>query len=735
MGSPFPPSPPPMLFGPTGNPLSGGPGGMGMTGMGGPPLLPPMGGGLAGLPGMPGMPPDPGDLKVGPVYPARLLDENGNPRKPRKPTATACQAKATHDERKHGRLVARFLKDLRRYRQKHQGVFEDFDPTIDQEFTSTEASTQVNKVANMGAGLPWRYEVPYRTAAEKKASQRVEAWAAHWVDTWTRMHAARWGTDLRYEMFWYALVLGHLVGRCFCDLDDAGYPWTPELLNPAQTFPTFGGPKDGLTVVTEVYRTTYGDVLETYAAKYAGLERKLLGKQQGDDQTWSHAELDRDRCGKMVTYCDAWWHGAWFDGVEVVPVTAHEYLEVPYVYCRAPGEPGGFASPDRTDVTMREALYGYKPGQDLAGWDTVEQGPSFFHYVENALLQQEAYYGILVTQTKQATNPATVLESDYEEPPEPFDFGPGGNNTLRPGEKLQNIPTSPRPSDVGPLLEKVGAEVAKAMLPDPMFGVASGSQVSGYAEDALRGATRDRTGVYFAMVQRFVGGMLGLAAREFRSFGHLATTDGTYAVPSPRKSAGSAAVGVGEMADLPPEVLLAMAQLGIGPPKDEPEVAVSLEDFDLVGSDVRVKIKQISMQNLTQMMNVVQMALNAPMPVWSWEYGAEQLDVDDPDLMWQQILTNKAMMDPLILKTVLYPKALYKSGNMEAYRAYMDELRMAQQPPQPMGGGQQPPQALPQGVRGPQTAQGDSQPAVDQGPGVGGRPSGPTGGRTDFNPS
>jgi len=692
--------------------------------------------------GPPPPPPSPEELVMGmvddlmPIYPKWIkFGANGTPTNIRKPSVAQCQSAITSDEMKFQRLVQRFLDDLRFYRKENSTIFDSLDPTDIELFTSTEASIQVDKVANMIHAIETQVQWAWSTEEEEEYAQIMEDWAKFFEETINQYHRFGGNADLKWDMAFSRLVYGRIVSRVLPDTADPDFPWDYRLYDPATVFPTFGT-KRGLVRVSCVYEETLDRVLQTFDTDDRNLDaafRKHYAKREID--------ADLNHIGTLKEYWDPWYRYVEFDGVTVLPVTAHELGYVPFIYTVGTGELGNAGTPDRKkEYTAREILAGHTGFGEQA--DMVHKGLSFFHHMKPVIRQEESVMSLSMTSLKQSLEPPVWIESAYEGPAQEIDFRSGASNKGRPGERVTPLLANTKSTDMGPVLTNLREQRVKGMLPDQVFGASEGSNVSGFAVESLIAAAKDRIQPVITDIELHLAEIIDMAARQYRDVGHLIVDDigGAYPIPVQRRhyeasaatNPGVQSPPLGQLAqmmgvsfpgsEIPAAFDIGMRDVNI-PAEQEKAPSLTRDIILAIGSRPKVRLHSIALQNMTAMVNVASMAVREK--IWSRSHAMEEMNVPNPQLMWKQILSEDAQTNPKMLELVLFPQALLQSGNIDAYMAYIATViipQMMQAQMAMMGGPGGGMGAPGEGGGGPETFQGASQPMVDQGPGS---PSGP----------
>lgn len=634
------------------------------------------------------------DESLGPIYPAWMRKPDGGVRIPPRPSADFCETVVNQSWSDFQNMRIRFQRDVDLVRQTIGGTFPGFNPNIDKQMFSAELANQITAIAAMIAAIEPVAIVPYRSVDEQAASQSIENFALWFIRQLQRYHRLGGNSDFLWEATWYGLVYGRVAVRIMLDPSDTGFPWDVSLLDPGTVMPYWGDGKRGLKYVARRYKDRIGSVLDAFDTD-GRIYDKFAAKADADRGD-PHRGLDLTNEVEVLEYCDRWWRWISVDGIEVLPVTEHEYGFVPYRVYLANGEPVGAVTPDRP-LTRDEVERGMG-GVSSKETNQIYKGTAFFEHARRAHEQLEGVMGILYRGLRKAVDPTIVTTTPYNTPPEQWSSAPGDENFARPGEQRAPAPTTPSPIDLQPLLAKLREDLVKAGLPDHLYGLNEDSNVSGFAVESLIAAAKHKIQPYIDLQETVLGDICSCALSLFQNWGYLAAPDGALTVPV-RGRAGAAASTT-----------------------NPPEQVITRDMIELVGTDVEIKLHSVALQNMTAMMNVAKLAVDANL--WSRQRANEWLGEHDPMKLMEQILSEQAMTDPDILQFVTYPRALEATGNYEGLMMYL----LAKVLPQLFGSGGtaggQPGGAAPSGG-GPQTVQGSSQPQVGQGPGPG---SGPTGG-------
>lgn len=600
--------------------------------------------------------------------------------KVRKPKREEIEAAVQRDQLRYASTLHRFSRDVALFRQHDSSVPLSWKRDREDIVKSAEFSTLVNKLSNMFSKAGISYEVPYDTEDQRKSSQVIED-ALYQLRKLSKRQYAMLGGNLQRDEFFYMFLYGRYVKRILPDLNDHRYPYADALLDPATCFPVFGGPKKGMIRMTRKYTQTVGDVITTYGEAMPDLEKKLA-KKLGYDEYASSSDYFHET-GEVVEYWDSWWRYVTFRGEEVMPITAHEIGEVPFVYIMPTGEPQSMSTPGghyyHTDHEYG-GVYAQmvSPDQDLA-----EKGVSIYHYLINQHRTKEKLMTILYNEVEKATDPSVV---EYVAPHlageehVPLDTKRGGHNRRQLNmQQLEGLPTSPRPTDFSPLFQTVQQEIVEGSLSPMIFGAEQGSNITGSGVDQMISQMKDLVLPY---IQAWEYGQ-ALEA-ELRLKMYVDTISPVITISAPEHDPRGDSQG--ELNDLSPI------------------------DIQNVGTFVEVEMTGLSLQNEAQLIAGLTQGVSAGF--FSQRHAMERLDIKNPDKMFSEIITEKAMQHPEILENYVIPEGFIAQGMDEFADMWIQTVVMpkmmqmfsgmmgAQGQPQPGGGGAPGSQAVPNPMQG-----------------------------------
>jgi hypothetical protein len=684
MPPPGMPAPPPMM-GPAP------PTGMPTPGM--PPLPPPPG---------PVMPPPPGVPMQGEVVPnddpvlAALMQrppvgpldpELALPDTKRKgyrplPDEGFMEEAINSDKQRHVKLLDRFAQDLELYRQEHMpAVPPMFDPVREVAFKSATPSNIVNKLTSMSSAADWRHVVPFKDEKSKTGSQIVENWYTYLRQCEEEAYALGGGdASLQWDEFFFLYQYGRLVCRILPDVDDENHPYNESLLDPATCFPSFGDSKQGMIRMSRQYESTVLDVIQTYSAYDPDIERKLIS-QLGYER---HEEARYyNQTGTVDEYWDTWNRGVRFRGVWLMR-ESHRLGYVPFVYVIAKGEPRSVNHPTGSGVVLDENNNAISIGSGRE--DLSHKGVSVFHHIKNTNRIMEVVYTLLLSEVLKSQNPPYIT---YVAPqmagsaPPPVRTTPGANNQrILNAQKVEIVPTSPRPTDTSPILNQVQAQITEGTINPAMYGSMDGSNIAGFAVESLISAARDTILPYHQAFERFQALKARMKAKQYIS--HISSVQ-IMSVPMEGK------YGSSPSEDVTPEVVRG------------------------TGYKVDVEMIGISDSALPAMVNTSAQAVKEGF--WSRRKAMEKLGEKDPAKMFQDIIVERAIEHPDIMENIIIPQMMIQQGQQDL--AYMWGVlvvmpKLIQTMGSMMGGG------APPGMAGP----GGMTPSL---PGMPGLPPGPSG--------
>jgi hypothetical protein len=601
-----------------------------------------------------------------------------------KPDFDDIYAYAQGDKRFYTRRNNRFARDTEIFRQWSSGVPSDFDEVEDVRWIGAAMSNLVNRMANMMGGLEVYIEAPYKDDPGESAAQKIEDFLYHCLDYQRRLYARGGGANLQRDKFFYLFLRGWLAGRVLPDLDDRDYPYLNDLLDPATCYPIWGADKTGMTRMTRQYTQTTAELLATYGPFNPRLKDTLLV-----DLTTGNEQKISDFLTKEYTtieYWDADWRGVMTsDGLEVLPVKEHGLGSVPFVMVPAIGEPKGFQSPDSASGYM-DPVYGPLPTGNSSDMDQAQKGVSVMHYLINTHRLGEALRTLLYAEVEKASDPATIryrapqlLGTDVPD----VDYKRRGTNEAAMGlEKLEGLPTSPHPTDVSPLLQSLDADWAGGAMTAPgAGGLDVGPNASGYSLDTLIASMKELVLPYLQSYENFEMLVFEKKLEQARDI-----ILPLIPLSAPQTSTYGASAGIH---------------------------TITNEDIRAVGTEVKVKVKNLTDQNRPVVIQSAISRLQAGLI--SQKMAMDETGVRNPNKAFAEILSEKALQHPMVMDMFAIPSALQAMGAGDLATFWLQAVVMPQI--------QQQQQQLAQGALGPGGPGGG--PGMGAGPSPGGPPGPP----------
>jgi hypothetical protein len=564
------------------------------------------------------------------------------------------------DYERYRMLLTRFGRDLTLYRQKHSpNVPPIFDPMKEIAFKSATISNIVNKLTNMASAGDWRHVVPFKDEASKRDSQIAENWYSYLRQCEEEAYAIGGGdASLQWDEFFYLFQFGRVVCRILPDEEDITHPFNESLLDPSTCFPIFGDSKNGMVRMTRRYESTVIDVLKTYSKFDGQLESKLARKIGYDSD-----EVGRfyNQTGTVWEYWDEWNRGVKFKDMWIMR-TSHKLGYVPFVYVTARGEPRGVVTPETEGLYIDEFGNAFNA---TTREDLVEKGVSVFHHIINTNKMTEVVYTLLLSEVMKSQNPAMITYSAPQmagQSPPPVRMTPGANNQrVLNAQRVEIVPTSPRPTDTSPVLNKVQADTTEGTINPAMYGSMDGSNIAGFAVESLISAARDTILPYTQAFERYQGLKARMRAKQYIS--HIALGPAGIMSVSMEGQYGSS-----PSADVTPQVIKS------------------------TGYKVEVEMIGVSDSALPAMVNLSAQAVKEGL--WSRRKAMEKLGEKDPAKMLEDIIAERAIEHPEIMENIIIPQVFMKQGQNDL--AYMWGLlvvmpKLMQTMGGLMGGGMPPP--------------------------------------------
>ena len=614
--------------------------------------------------------------------------------------------------------------DIMLLRLEDSGIFEDdralYEAKIIDDYTSPALIAEYNLAVTILAGMEPRFRKAV-TDDKLNLMARRYAVAVTWLRELEELKWAEGNADLRTDETKHLLTYGMLVKRRTLDLADPDYPYDPFLIDPCSVVTEWEG-KRGLRRFWRVYRSTVGSLAAAYGDFTKG-QKRALGDRIGSAASWD----DDTEVPGVSEYWDRWWRTVVLPGGEpLVPVTAHEYGEVPVTIAYGPlGEPMGVQTP--YEIALRD-----KSG-DVTGIDTdkkidrVYQSVGFVRFTKEATKTNEAVIRRMLYGIKKSMDPAIIRYRSNAAaagaPPE-MDGTPGATNEAVFGEeKLEPYLATAMPFEVQAVIQQVMQDSQAIKFPSMAHGIYEGSNISGVASGNSIDLGYDRVALWARTLETFHARDMALAMRMWRNFGHLAKYSGEdprplmVPVPRPQQRSGEA-----------------------------PAFELTRDLIDAVGPNVKVKLTRMRKQDMVPLAQAAKLLTELGVPFWAY-LAEEWFNLPDVDHLeeegQEEQAIRQALQLPEFVKAVTIPNAFaeaYKEAEGDPERqeviATMKQSwdlialgggGMGQPPPGGPGG------AVPQEGVNPPSAAGVSYPNVGQGPGSvtgqQGGPQGPLGGQ------
>lgn len=545
-------------------------------------------------------------------------------------------AVALQDQDYYRELVSRFNNDLKLYRQKHRlNVPPLFDPLREVAFRAATISNIVNKLTNMASASDWQHVVPFKDETSKNNSQIVENWYDYCRQCEEEDYAIKGGdASLQWDEFWYFFQYGRAIVRILPDPADEKHPYNEDLLSPATCYPIYGDSKEGMVRLTRIYEAKVVDIVNTYGkwnqSRGRNLEAALKDAIGYDAENVGEFYF---QSGRLVEYWDTWNRGVFWRDVEVLR-DSHELGFVPFVQTIAKGEPRSVVTPEGFNDFQPDE-FGNVPISMHSREDLTEKGVAVFHHIVNTHKITEILYTLLLSEAMKGPNPAMIT---YSAPQlmniytPPIDTGPGAQNQrILNQQKVEMVPTSPRPTDTSPVLNKVQSDTVEGSINPAMYGSMDGSNIAGFAVESLISAAKDTILPYLQAFERFQALKAKMRARLYLD--KLAPAGITQSVAMEGK------YGSSPSEDLTPEILQS------------------------TGTKVEVKMIGVSDSSLPMMSQVS--AQNIKEGLWSRRHGMEKLGIKDPGKMLSDIIAERAIEHPQIMENYVIPQIFLRNGQQD----------------------------------------------------------------------
>ena len=479
----------------------------------------------------------------------------------------------------------------------------------------------VEKAANMLAAQIPNLQVIPPDNSQKEVAQKVEnflRWSGErWNKTWRRSQLQG---SLKHDMAHFLCLRGWVAARVWYDdeaeVDPREHPIAVKMIDPRQVYPQFGDKR--MQYVVHRYWTSYGQLIEEW--------------EEAEKEFGENDELE---LVEVTEYYDDWYHAVLVGDTVVKDVTEHEYGFVPWVIVTGNGSPIRATTADQTS------------------W-VSDVGVSIFHGIKGSYRQLNKTLSQVATQVANAANPPTLYYYDptLNKTPQPLDYTPGTTNyLLYDRERVDPLNLSPRPTEVGPLIDSLLDDVNKGSLPSILWG--QGGTQSGFNTSILTDAARDQL---FTVVDAMQETLEQINEATLLLIRDLHDGEIGFWV---KNEDGRAEGGI----------------------------TLSAEDIEAVGVETLVRYRDISPKDRASMAQLAAMLTDKKLI--SMETAREEyLFLENPEREEERVLSDLVKMDEDVIKKGLVPAALANT-NPELFNFFMGlkGAEMMQPPEQPGGPG------------------------------------------------
>ncbi len=545
-------------------------------------------------------------------------------------------AVANADQTHYDRLIRRFSRDVRLYRTAYSATPPDFDPKTEIAFRSATVPNVVNKLTNMSSALDFRFIIPFRDETSKTQSQIAENACTYWRKCETIGYAETGGhSSLQWDEFFYLFLFGRVCKRILpAPHRTDGHPFDIELIDPSTVFPVWGGTNEGLIRITHRRSMSAIDVVSTYSRYAPNLPARL---KQAMSETWDVSDDPAmwHQQGELIEGWNSWSRWVSWRGVTILE-TDHKLGYVPFVYVMAKGEPRGMTTPlggyydamewnDAEDVVVR----GVNEAEDEA-----EKGVSVFHHIVQTNRMVEIFYTILVNETLKSQDPPTITYAAPQmagQAPPPLSYKRKANNQrVLNAQRVEIAPTSPRPTDISPVLNKLSGDITEGSINPAMYGGVEGSNIAGFAIESMIAAAKDTILPYLRGFEIAQQVQARIQLMQYRS--HILPV---HSVSIPMEGR----YGTAATADLTREVM------------------------DGAGTKVSCEVVGVSDQSLPMLVNAAGAAVERGF--WSRRKAMEKLGEKDPGRMISEIIIERALEHPEMMENFLIPINFIRAGQKD----------------------------------------------------------------------
>lgn len=524
------------------------------------------------------------ESKKGPFHPS-WYEDTKNLMYP-KPSATDMLEKINRDYTRFTPLLDRFQDDLDLLSTDANltGTFGDFDPETEEAFYVSALVSEKNLIKAKIGGVDPIFESLCTKPKEQGKRQDVEDFLYALDAEAERQYTSEFGGSRRMALADDSLVYGRMIQRNLPNWkgDDDRIPFSMRLMDPSTVFPTFGGPH-GLETVTVQFVDPLRSVIRAYPRYSKEIREKVMSKQT--DRSDKFLMLDDDV--RVSEFWDRRHFALFVEDELIIGPWEHDLGEPPFVYVIT--ERGNSTH----TIAPRDARTRGRNGSTVTrrSQDIIHQGESFIAARRRTHAQKEAILGTMMTQMRNKTNPALIIEQDdfamEKGMPEITGARGGRSQTWKNHEEAKGWPERADPTEYGPLLQAASEDLSREGMPPTSYGINRNSNVSGFALDELNSAGMDKMAPDLIGMQHFYQACNEQILRMVMNFGHLLGKKGERgAIKVPRLYPDKSKGRAGDMA------------------------TVSSYTVRCVGVQTMCKMNAISIQDMGPLANTVQMLVN-----------------------------------------------------------------------------------------------------------------------------
>lgn len=442
-----------------------------------------------------------------PVYPRNF-------RKPKRPNAQKVHETAIErfDEMAEWRMAVRH--DLQVLRGAVEGIFpddaEDYYAGIIDEWSSPALIDEYNLAVSWLSGLQRRFTK--RMASDDLAyeTRKVEL-AAKWL---YEAEARANDLDIDSTILEPKIMLAYGVLAVRRTLNRYAEPWESpfrkDYIDPAQLVWKRGRYQDGIEQVFRLYSARAEDLAADYGDFAPSVVKKLEDLYGSLD--------DETEFSDVVEYWDPWYRCVTVGGIEIVPVTEHQYGEVPYSFGFSPlGEPRMTYLPEVSGsaAMSRETMRANAPHKSVG----------FIRFMKKQHAQYEAIMKRNLYALKMGNNPPITRyrSANAAQVPAPDLIAKPGvqNEAIMGEEKLEPFPYPNRMQyDQSIIMDAMMRDRQTGRAPLAAYGVFDQSNISGTATKMGLSAGAHLWKPWANELDRLIERDIGKAFRLWQRLGH-----------------------------------------------------------------------------------------------------------------------------------------------------------------------------------------------------------------------